>query len=88
MWRRVHDAAELGQSLAEFRKERGMSQQDLAGWLGVDRTTVIRLESGSLGALSRFTDALAVLGAYLVVLPRNAKITVSEAAPEEEGTQP
>jgi DNA-binding XRE family transcriptional regulator len=83
LWRRVHDAAELGQSLAELRKQRGMSQQDLAAWLGVDRTTVVRLESGGLGALSRLTDALAVLGANLVVLPRNAEIRVSEAADRE-----
>ena len=32
--------------ITELRKERGLTQQDLAGLLGVTRQTIISLESG------------------------------------------
>ena len=80
MWRRVHSAEELGAAVSEFRKRNAMSQADLAEWLGVDRTTVMRLEAGSLGQLRRLMDALSVLGADLVVSDRDADVTVSESA--------
>ncbi len=76
-WRRVHDAHGLGRALAGLRRDSGMSQAELAEWLGVDRTTVVRMESGSLGALERLTAALAVVGADLVVVPRQAGVTVT-----------
>ena len=80
MWRRVHTAAELGAAVAEQRKRSGMSQQELAEWLGVDRTTVIRLEAGSVGALARLMTALSALGADLVVVDRAAAVTVSDTS--------
>lgn len=87
MWRRVHDAAALGEALAELRRTKSMNQQDLADWLGVDRTTIVRLESGKPGPLTRLTQALAVLGADLVVLPRSATITVQEATDDDAGSE-
>lgn len=88
MWRRVHDSAELGRAVADLRKAQGMKQEDLADWLDVDRTTIVRLESGAVGALHRLAEALSVLGADLVVVPRTAQVTVTErtdpAAPSSQ----
>ena len=80
MWRRVHTPAELGAVVAALRRHSGMSQGDLAEWLDVDRTTVVRLEAGSLGVLHRLMGALSALGADLVVVDRAAEVTVTERA--------
>ena len=78
MWRRVHDAKELGQAVRDLRKHRDMTQGELAEWLSVDRTTVVRLEAGNVQALQRLMGALSVLGADVVVADRSAHINVSE----------
>jgi DNA-binding XRE family transcriptional regulator len=78
MWRRVHDATELGAAIAALRHGQGMSQAELAEWLGVDRTTIVRLEAGAPRALHRLSSALSALGADLVVLPRTASVQVTE----------
>ncbi|QSB15405.1 helix-turn-helix domain-containing protein [Natronosporangium hydrolyticum] len=78
-WRRARDARGLGQHIATLRRERRMTQAELAQWLGVDRTTVVRLEAGNLRAVKRLTEALSVLGADLVVVPREAQVTVEAA---------
>jgi hypothetical protein len=39
------------------------------------------MESGSLGALERLTAALAVVGAELVVVPRQADVKVTALTP-------
>ena len=78
MWRRVHTAAELGAVVAELRRQSDMSQAELAEWIGVDRTTVVRLEAGSLGALHRLMSSLSAVGADLVVVDRAAEVTVTE----------
>ena len=80
-WSRVHDAGGLGRALAGCRRDIGMSQAELAEWIDVDRTTVVRMESGSLGALERLTAALAVVGAELVVVPRQADVKVTALTP-------
>jgi len=86
MWRRVHDARELGGTVADLRKRRGMTQEELADWLSVDRTTVIRLEAGALQALHRLMAALSVLGADLVVADRSARVVVTEPDPGQSPT--
>jgi DNA-binding XRE family transcriptional regulator len=85
-WQRVHDARGLARALADMRRMRDMSQEELAEWLGVDRTTVVRMESGNLGVLSRFTAALAIVGAELVVVPRNAQVTVRTPSDSAESS--
>ena len=88
MWRRPRDARQLGQAVSDLRKLRGMTQEELAEWLSVDRTTVVRLEAGTLNALQRLMAALSVLGADLVVIERTASMTVTESAqPLRSGEQ-
>lgn len=77
-WRRVHEAQGLGASIAALRRARGLTQEELSEWLGVDRSTVVRLEAGDVAQLRRLMDALSVLGADLLVVKRTAHVTVTD----------
>jgi DNA-binding XRE family transcriptional regulator len=83
-WRRAHESKDLGLAISELRKARGMTQEELAEWLHVDRTTVVRLEAGAAGPLRRLMEALALLGADIVVTERTADVTVTSP---EAGTK-
>jgi DNA-binding XRE family transcriptional regulator len=79
-WRRVHEAKGLGAAIAQLRHTRGLTQAELSEWLGVDRSTVVRLEAGDVAQLRRLMDALSVLGADLVVVDRTANVKVTDEA--------
>jgi transcriptional regulator with XRE-family HTH domain len=85
MWQRARGAVGLGSALRRLREARGWTQSDLAELLGVDRTTVIRLEAGRNPAVRRLVDALSLLGADLLVVPRGARVTVEQ--PEQDLSQ-
>lgn len=77
-WRRVHDAQSLGAAIAQLRRATGMTQEQLSDWMGVDRSTVVRLEAGGAGQLERLMTALSVLGADLLVLERTADVSITD----------
>lgn len=79
-WGKVRSASELGRRIADGRQGHHLTQGDLADWVGVDRTTVLRLEAGRVGQIDRLFDVLAILGLDLVVVPRTARITVEPAS--------
>ncbi|MGL5864079.1 MAG: helix-turn-helix transcriptional regulator [Phycicoccus sp.] len=84
-WSTLRSAGELGRRVADARRDQNLTQGDLAAWLGVDRTTVIRLEAGRVSQLDRLFDVLGVLGLDLVAVPRTAKVVV-EAADDQPPT--
>ncbi|MBI3317283.1 MAG: helix-turn-helix domain-containing protein [Candidatus Omnitrophica bacterium] len=49
---RPEDGHSLGNVIRHFRKQLGLSQQELAGKAGVDRTTIARLECGIMKTIS------------------------------------
>jgi transcriptional regulator with XRE-family HTH domain len=75
-WGKVRSADELGRHIARGRRAQHLTQGDLATWLGVDRTTVLRLEAGKAGQIDRLFDALGLLGLDLVLVPRTARVVV------------
>jgi transcriptional regulator with XRE-family HTH domain len=75
-WGKVRSASELGHRISDGRRHQNLTQGDLANWLGVDRTTVLRLEAGKVGQINRLFDILGVLGLDLVVVPRTARVVV------------
>ena len=85
-WRRVHEAQGLGAAIAQLRRDHGLTQEALSEWLGVDRSTVLRMEAGDAAQLRRLMDALSVLGADLVVVERTAHVTVTDEAGAELAT--
>lgn len=70
----VVDASELGQAIATSRRRQGLTQQDLADLVGVQRPYVSRLEQGNTTKyLERLTEMLDVLGLELVVRHRRER---------------
>jgi len=49
---RTSPSISIGQLIKHFRKEKGISQEDLAKNVGVDRTTITRVECGKFRSLS------------------------------------
>jgi transcriptional regulator with XRE-family HTH domain len=76
VWGKVRSAGELGHRIAEGRQEQSLTQGELADWLGVDRTTVLRFEAGKASQIDRLFDILGLLGLDLVVVPRTARVIV------------
>lgn len=68
----VRDPADLGRTIAGVRRERGLTQEGLAGAIGVDRGYLARLEAGASPlVLERSIRALRRMGATITVsLPR------------------
>lgn len=62
--------ARVGQSLRELRKQRGLSQLELADRAGTTRKTVINAEKGSPGlSLGSFVALVEAMGAELTTVP-------------------
>lgn len=65
----VRKPRDLGAAVAEARRLRGMSQEELARATGVDRTYLARVEAGlSVLLVARVLRLLRRLGAEVVVL--------------------
>jgi len=64
----VRKPADLGRAIAGARRERGLTQEQLAGELGIKRSYLSELEAGvSTIALERSLRALRRLGAKVTV---------------------
>jgi len=62
--------ARVGQSLRNLRKQRGLSQLELARQAGTTRKAVINAEKGTAGlSLGTFIAMLEAMGAELTTLP-------------------
>jgi DNA-binding XRE family transcriptional regulator len=74
---RAVDAASLGRSIAEARKESGMTQQELADRLGIARRTVVRLEHGHAVSVVVAMSAIRILERDVALVPRFARLKVN-----------
>ena len=83
MWLRLRGSDALAQAISTCRQAAGLTQEQLGRRLQVNRTTVIDMEAGRNRALTRAAEALSVLGYDLLVVPRGAKVTVTEAPSHE-----
>jgi transcriptional regulator with XRE-family HTH domain len=65
----VRSGRDLGTAVAELRQARGLTQEQLARQLGIDRTYLARLENGlSVQLLERALLLLRRLGAEVVIV--------------------
>jgi len=74
--------AELGQRLAQIRKQRGLAQEALAEQAGVGIATLRRIEDGRdarLGSWLRILQALDLAAAIDQLLPENFRSPMAEA---------
>lgn len=65
----------LGALIRELRRERGLSQEDLAATVGVSRQWIIGLEQGKARALGLVMRTLAALGLALEVVELQDRTT-------------
>lgn len=83
------DLRTLGHEIAKRRKERGLTQAELAKSARVGRTTLDGLENGRFGELgfSKITRILAMLGLELRLGPAAARRPTLEDLLTEDGDQ-
>lgn len=77
LWFRARSPHALGTAVASARRARGLTQTELAGRTSSSRATVSRLERGGSTTTDTLLDALARCGYEVVVVPRDAKVTVT-----------
>lgn len=67
----VRTRDDLAAAIRELRRERGMTQEELAGWIGVHRNYIGQLERGEMSTqMERTFDVLSLLGVDVVLTPR------------------
>jgi transcriptional regulator with XRE-family HTH domain len=64
---------ELGESIKKLRKEKNLTQEELATQVGISRVTLSKLENGYIASISIVTlnDILNHLGYQLDITPLN-----------------
>jgi len=68
-------ARRIGDALRARRIELGLTQEDLATQLGINRTTLSALETGRTGQTRLLFDVATSLGLELIALPRESRQT-------------
>lgn len=86
MWLRPRGPDALAQAVSLCRQSAGLTQEQLARRLHINRTTLIDMEAGRNRALTRAAEAFSVLGYDLLVVPRSAKVSVVEAGTDSAST--
>lgn len=88
MWVRVKGSRNVGEALAQVRRETGLTQSELAERLDVTRTTVIDMEKGRPAAVRRLVDAFSMLGYDVVIVPRGTRVEVHGGSAADGSPQP
>lgn len=78
MWTNAYSSGDLGEFLAAARKERGISQAEMARLLGFSAVTLSALETGKSVSTAKVEKYLQMLGFRLVIAPKSATIEVTE----------
>jgi transcriptional regulator with XRE-family HTH domain len=78
--------SEIGHHIRQARKQRRMSQAELAALLGMSRTTIGQIEHGTVREVGvrKIIRLLEVLGLELRVRPAGRPPTLDELRDEEE----
>lgn len=72
---RSHD--DLASALRDLRRERGMTQEELAEWVGVHRNYIGQLERGAMSTqLTRLFEVLSFLGVDVELVPRAGRAAI------------
>ena len=70
----VRTREDLAVAMRELRRERGMTQGELAEWIGVHRNYIGQLERGEMSTqIERTFDVLSLLGVDVVLVPRGGR---------------
>lgn len=67
----VRTQDDLATAIRELRRDRGMTQEELADWVGVHRNYIGQLERGTMSTqVERMLQVLSFLGVDVVLAPR------------------
>ena len=82
----MNNLLDLGQELARLRKERGMTQKELANLSGMGQSTLARFETGGVAEFGsrKLLRVLEVLGHEMTYVPMNRTFTLDDALAERQ----
>ena len=78
MWTNSYTLEQTGEFLRDVRRARGIRQDEFARQLGVSHTTLSNLEQGKNTSTKTLERALQYLGLRVVIVPKTARVSVSE----------
>lgn len=78
MWTNAFSCEQVGEFLQEARKQRGITQVEMAKTLGFSPVTLSALETGKNVSASKIERYLQMLGFRIVVVPKSARVEVHE----------
>ena len=78
MWSNLFSYEDLGSFLQSARKERGITQKEMAKILGFSSVTLSAIETGKNASAAKVERYLQMLGFRIVVLPKTADCQVHE----------
>jgi HTH-type transcriptional regulator/antitoxin HipB len=85
-WTNSYSLKQTSAFLKAQRKQRGLTQDEFAGMIGVSHATLSSLENGGNVSAKTLEKALSFLGFRLVIAPKTATVTVEEhETSNEEG---
>lgn len=76
-WTNAYTVKQVGTFLKKTRRERGYTQDEFAEMVGVSHATLSALENGKSVSTKTLELALQLLGLRLVVVPKNAEVSVT-----------
>jgi transcriptional regulator with XRE-family HTH domain len=70
----IRTADDLADAIRELRRQRGVTQEEVAEWIGAHRNYVGQLERGDVSTqLTRLLDALSYLGVDMELVSRGRR---------------
>jgi transcriptional regulator with XRE-family HTH domain len=70
----IRTADDLADAIRELRRQRGVTQEEVAEWIGAHRNYVGQLERGDVSTqLTRLLDALSYLGVDMELASRGRR---------------
>lgn len=76
MWTNAYSCEQLGEFLREARRERGVTQREMAERLGFSPVTLSALETGKNVSAAKVERYLQQMGFRIVVVPKGAEVEV------------
>ena len=82
----MNSLPDLGRAVARLRKERGLTQQQLAALSGMGQSTLARFETGGVGEFGsrKLLRLLEVLGHEMDFVPMSRSFTLDDALAERK----
>jgi transcriptional regulator with XRE-family HTH domain len=78
MWTNAYGLDMVGEFLQEARKERGITQKQMAETLGFSSVTLSALETGKNVSAAKVERYLQMMGFRIVIVPKTADVVVKE----------